>query len=139
MTECNPASAPSGRWTAAHQVGIICGMGDDSRPVVGRDAELRAVDGFLDAAHSRFAVLTLEGEAGIGKTTVWQQGVRRAKARGAQVLPTRPSEAEATLSYAGLADLFDAVGEATIGQLALPLREAISAALAARPGAWHRH
>ena len=108
-------------------------MGDDSRPVVGRDAELRAVDGFLDAAHSRFAVLTLEGEAGIGKTTVWQQGVRRAKARGAQVLPTRPSEAEATLSYAGLADLFDAVGEATIGQLALPLREAISAALLRAP------
>ena len=108
-------------------------MGDDSRPVVGRDAELRAIDTFLDAARHRFAVLTVEGEPGIGKTTVWLEGMRRARALGAHVLATRPSEAEATLSYAGLADLLDPVGEATIGQLALPLGEAISAALLRAP------
>jgi DNA-binding CsgD family transcriptional regulator len=108
-------------------------MEDDSRPVVGRDAELRALDTFLDSARHRFAVLTVEGEAGIGKTTVWLEGMRRAKMRGAQVLATRPNEAEATLSYAGLADLLDPVGEATIGQLALPLGEAISAALLRAP------
>ncbi len=108
-------------------------MGDDSRPVVGRDAELRAVDGFLDAARHRFEVLTVEGEAGIGKTTMWLECVRRAKLRGAHVLATRPSEAEATLSYAGLADLLDPVGEATIGQMALPLQEAVAAALFRAP------
>jgi DNA-binding CsgD family transcriptional regulator len=112
---------------------MICVMGDDSGPVVGRDAELRAVDGFLDAARHRLEVLTVEGEAGIGKTTVWLECMRRAKLRGAQVLATRPSEAEATLSYAGLADLLDPVGEAIIGQLALPLREAVLAALLRAP------
>ncbi|MHB8531912.1 MAG: AAA family ATPase [Solirubrobacteraceae bacterium] len=108
-------------------------MEDDSSPVLGRDAELRAVDGFLDSARTRFAVLTVEGDAGIGKTTVWREGVRRARARGARLLQTRPSEAEASLSYAGLADLFDAVGDAAVGELAPPMRDAISAALLRAP------
>jgi DNA-binding CsgD family transcriptional regulator len=108
-------------------------MGDDRELIVGRDAELGAVEAFLTTAQSHLVVLTFEGEAGIGKTTIWLEAVRRAGARGTRVLVTRPSEAEATLSYAALSDLFDAVTDATVSQLPVPQREAISAALLRAP------
>jgi DNA-binding CsgD family transcriptional regulator len=101
--------------------------------IVGRDAELGAVDAFLTTARTHFAVLTIEGEAGIGKTTIWLEALRRAGAQGTRVLRTRPSEAEATLSYAGLADLFDAVTDGTVSQLPVPQRDAIFAALLRAP------
>jgi hypothetical protein len=37
---------------------------------VGRERELSLAEGFLGSAGERFSVLVLEGEAGIGKTTV---------------------------------------------------------------------
>ena len=104
-------------WTIGRGSPSSCVMTDDPSAVVGRDAELAAIDGFLDAARTRFALLTLEGEPGIGKTTIWLEAVRRAASRGTRVLQTRPSEAEATLSYAALADLFDAVTDETISSL----------------------
>ena len=91
------------------------------------------MDAFLSTARTCCAVLALEGEPGIGKTTVWLEALRRARARGARVLLTHPSEAEATLSYAALADVFDAVTDATINKLPVPQREAITAALLRTP------
>lgn len=38
--------------------------------VIGRERELLLADEFLQAAGERFAILGLEGEPGIGKTTV---------------------------------------------------------------------
>ena len=101
--------------------------------IVGRDTEIKAVDAFLTTARTHYAVLTLEGEAGIGKTTIWLEALRRGGRRRARVLATRPNEAEATLSYTALADLFDAVPDATIDQLPAPQRVAISAALLRAP------
>ena len=46
--------------------------------IVGRDAELAAIDDFLDRDR-RSGVLLLEGEAGIGKTTLWLRGSRRGR------------------------------------------------------------
>lgn len=108
---------------------IIGVMPDARKQIVGRDAELGAVDALLTTIQSRFAVLTFEGDAGIGKTTVWLEALRRARERGAQVLVTRPTEAEVSLSYAGLTDLFDAIADGVIAKLPAPQREAISAAL----------
>ncbi|HVC76880.1 MAG TPA: AAA family ATPase [Candidatus Micrarchaeaceae archaeon] len=113
--------------------GIIGMMEEARNPIVGRDAELEAVDALLTRVESGFAVLTLEGEAGIGKTTVWLEALRRARERRAQVLVTRPTEAEVSLSYAGLTDLFDAVADGVIAGLPVPQREAISAALLRSP------
>jgi len=104
-------------------------MQEARSPIVGRDAELGAVDALLTTARNRFAVLTLEGAAGIGKTTVWLEALRLARERGAQVLVTRPTEAEVSLSYAGLTDLFEVVTDRLIAELPLPQRDAISAAL----------
>jgi hypothetical protein len=50
--------------------------------VVGREAELRAVDEILVAAREGLGALVFEGEPGIGKTTVWREGISRAGAQG---------------------------------------------------------
>ena len=49
----------------------------------------------------------LEGEPGIGKTTLWQAGVEAARERGCVVLLARPAEAERELSFSGLGDLLE--------------------------------
>ena len=55
------------------------------------------------------AALVLEGEAGIGKSTLWLAGVEHARARGLRVLSSRPAEAERGLAHVGLGDLFEDV------------------------------
>lgn len=73
--------------------------------VVGRDAERRAIDAWLDAA--RPASLLISGEAGIGKSTLWSYAVERAADRGDRVLAWRASNAERELAFAALTALFD--------------------------------
>jgi DNA-binding CsgD family transcriptional regulator len=101
--------------------------------VVGRDAELGAIERFLDDARARFTALVLEGEPGIGKTTVWREATRRAEERGYRVLSCRPVQAEATLAFASLGDLLAPVGEATVAMLPEPQRVALEVALLQRP------
>src|SRR5436190_1467992 len=43
--------------------------------VVGRDAELAEIGSFLDLASGAPRVLLIEGDAGIGKTTLWRVAV----------------------------------------------------------------
>lgn len=62
------------------------------------------VERFLDSSGGPSA-LVIEGEAGIGKTTLWLAACEKARARGDHVATTRPSEAESVLAYAGIADL----------------------------------
>ena len=83
--------------------------------IFGRDLELAAMERFLDGAPTWPSAVVIEGEAGIGKTTLWLEAVRRAEERGIRVLRARPAESEQKLSYVALADLvdeaFDEVGE----------------------------
>ena len=62
--------------------------------VVGRDEELASVRDFLDAVDRLPAALVIEGEAGIGKTTLWRAGIAFAEELGYRVLSTRPAQAE---------------------------------------------
>ncbi len=101
--------------------------------VVGRDAELSKLEAILDAVASGTVVLTLAGGAGIGKSTLWSEGVARAERRGMRVLVARPAEVEASLAYAGLADLLGTVAVETRSQLPEPRRRALSAALLEEP------
>ena len=60
--------------------------------VVGRDRELAALADLLGSDERLPAVLLLEGEAGIGKTTLWRAAVEEARARGYGLLTSaRPS------------------------------------------------
>jgi DNA-binding CsgD family transcriptional regulator len=75
--------------------------------VLGRETELDALGRFVDLIPDGPCALTLEGEAGIGKTTLWRACVALAGERKLRILSCGPSEAEARLSYAALADLLE--------------------------------
>ncbi|HEY4018406.1 MAG TPA: AAA family ATPase [Pseudonocardiaceae bacterium] len=96
---------------------------------VGRATELASIGEFIDSIDSGPAVLVLEGEPGIGKTTLLQAGVDQADQRGFQVLSCHPSAAEATLSFAALADLLADVTPTLLESLPEPQRQAIDVVL----------
>jgi hypothetical protein len=97
--------------------------------LVGREEELAAVAGFLEEPHDGPAVLVLEGEAGIGKSTLWQAAADDARARGLTVLASRPAEAERSLAHAGLGDLLEHVADETLPRLSAPRRRALHVTL----------
>jgi DNA-binding CsgD family transcriptional regulator len=97
--------------------------------VVGRDIELARVDKWLDASRSGPARILLEGEAGIGKTTLWRSAVDAAARRGFRALIARPSEGDSSLAYAGLADLLTNVEREFFAALPEPQRQALDVAL----------
>ena len=100
--------------------------------VVGRERELSLAREFLDSARERLSVLALEGEAGIGKTTVWREVVRLAEARGFQVLACRPAEAEERLTFSALTDLLEPVPDDAFEVLSEAQRRALDVALLRR-------
>jgi predicted ATPase len=99
------------------------------RPVIGREHEIAVVSAFLDSLPLGPRALVLEGEAGIGKSTVWFEAVRIAEARGYRVLRARPAESEARLSYAALADLIGPAFDDARAQLPGPQELALAATL----------
>jgi DNA-binding CsgD family transcriptional regulator len=97
--------------------------------VVGREAELASIHAFLDRPAGGLAALVLEGEAGIGKSTLWLAGVEVAQGHGFRVLVSRPAEAERGLTHAGLGDLFERVLDDVLPALSPPRRRALEVAL----------
>jgi DNA-binding CsgD family transcriptional regulator/DNA polymerase III delta prime subunit len=97
--------------------------------IVGREEEVAALHGFLDQEAEGPRALVLEGQAGIGKSTLWLAGVARARERGYRVLLSRPAEAERELAYAGLGDLFEAALSEIGPTLSPARRQALEAAL----------
>ncbi|MHB8657671.1 MAG: ATP-binding protein [Solirubrobacteraceae bacterium] len=85
----------------------------------------------------RVAVLVLEGDAGIGKTTVWREAWRRAQELGTSVLWCRPSAVEAKFSFSALGDLLARLDEGVFGALPDPQREALEVALLRRAPSGH--
>src|SRR5690349_6647056 len=102
---------------------------DDRVDVIGRGAELEAVDRFVDGARDRVDGVTVIGDAGIGKTSVWAEAVRRSAEGGARVLRAAPAESERTLTLAGLTDLLADVDTAELSALPAVQRHAIEIAL----------
>jgi DNA-binding CsgD family transcriptional regulator len=101
----------------------------------GRATELAQIGRFLDEVAAHPAALLIEGEAGIGKTTLWSAGISDARQRGWQVLTCRPVQAEAALSFSALGDLLELVPEAVVSGLPGPQRRALDVALLrAEPG-----
>ncbi|HTK43860.1 MAG TPA: AAA family ATPase [Patescibacteria group bacterium] len=104
-------------------------MNATAAAVVGREAELDAIDAFLAERSALPAALAIDGPAGAGKSTLWQAAVDRATEAGFIVLACRPAGAEAQLSYAALADLLEDHLEAVLPSLPAPQRRALEVAL----------
>jgi DNA-binding CsgD family transcriptional regulator len=97
--------------------------------VFGRPAESHAVADFLDSTSAWPSACVIEGEAGIGKTTVWLAAVDSAADAGYRVLSTRAAEAESVLAYAALADLLRDVDSDAWGRIPAPQRLALDRVL----------
>jgi hypothetical protein len=97
--------------------------------IVGRDEELASVRAFVARAERGPAALVLEGEPGIGKSTLWLAGVEHARRQGSRTLASRPAEAERSLAHVALGDLLEAVLADVLPTLPAPRRRALEAAL----------
>ena len=97
--------------------------------IIGREAELSVVQAFLDRPAEGLRALVLEGDAGIGKSTLWLAGVAAARERGFAVVSSRPAETERTLAYVVMGDLFGHVWPEVLAALPAPRRRAFEAAL----------
>ncbi|MGZ3144460.1 ATP-binding protein [Lentzea chajnantorensis] len=100
--------------------------------LVGRERELAAAAEVLARAQERTARLLLSGEAGIGKSALWERVLADAAERGCTVLSCRPVESEAQLAFGGLVDLFDRLPDSAFTLLPQPQRTALEVALLRR-------
>jgi predicted ATPase len=96
--------------------------------VVGREEELTALAGFLDGPPPP-SILLIDGEAGIGKTTLWREGVAWGGQRGLRALACSPAESETQLPFAAAGDLLGAEAAPVLDSLPQPQRRALAAAL----------
>lgn len=88
-----------------------------------------AIADLLESAATGPSALIIEGEAGIGKTTLWLTALDHARERGFHVLSAQPSAAESVQAYASLADLLDGVDPVTWADFPAPQRIAIDQVL----------
>ena len=99
-------------------------------PIVGRTAELGEVDTwFAGSNHARAALLVIQGQAGIGKTSIWSEAASRASQAGWQVLSCRSGASDAALAYVGLTDLLSVIPDDVLRTLPEPQRRPLAIAL----------
>ena len=96
--------------------------------LIGRDEELLGMERFLEAVPRGARALLVEGEAGAGKTALWEAALGLATAAGMRTITARPTEAETSFAHAALGDLLGAHSEALAG-LPDPQRRALEIAL----------
>ena len=97
--------------------------------LIGRSAEVERIAALLDAPAAMSAALIIEGEPGIGKSTLWFDAVENARRHGIRVLTARTSAVESVLAYATLADLLAEVDPQIWADLPDPQRRGLEAAL----------
>src|SRR5213078_323733 len=106
------------------------GAGVEPHPgPIGRQAEREALAGFASSLRRGPAALVIEGPLGVGKTTLWKEGLRIAESRGFRTLVARPSEAELPLAYSALGDLMERVPAEALATLPAAQRRAVESAL----------
>ena len=101
--------------------------------IIGRESELAILHRFLDSIPAGPSALLLSGDPGIGKTTVWQEGLAGALLRRYRTLSCGPVEAETRLSYAALGDLLEPILEEALPTVPEPQRQALEVALLRSP------
>jgi DNA-binding CsgD family transcriptional regulator len=107
-----------------------------TRPaIVGREEEAATLAAFV-AGRGEPRALVLTGEAGMGKTTLWQAALATAREQGVRMLAARASEVELQLPYVALSDLLEEVEIAEVSGVPAPQRRALEIAMfRTEPGA----
>jgi len=101
--------------------------------LVGRSAEQSAIVEFFRPGQDGVRCLLLEGEPGIGKTSLWRAARSAAGALGYRLLSSAPTEVETGLPHAVLGDLLHPVPDEALASLPGPLRTALEVALFRAP------
>jgi DNA-binding CsgD family transcriptional regulator len=96
--------------------------------VFGREAEFEVLAGFVGSQADAGSLL-IEGEPGIGKTTLWRAAVAHAAGLDRRVLSSSPASAESQLSFAGLDDLLAGALPDVAADLPIPQVRALQLAL----------
>src|SRR2546425_3876225 len=96
---------------------------------LGRESELVAVTRFMESLPHGLSGLLLEGDSGIGKTTLLKEALDRATRTGCRVLISNPGLAEMKQPFAGLGDLVQDAGDDALTGLPDPQRRALDVAL----------
>jgi ATP/maltotriose-dependent transcriptional regulator MalT len=109
---------------------LIAQMSGD---VIGRAAELAAIEQLLDAVLAGPAAMVLEGDPGIGKTTLLRAAHVAAERRKIRVLGCEARAPETRLAYDALGDLLSGVEAADVAALPRPQCDALSGALLCKP------
>ena len=104
---------------------------------VERRPESAAIRSFLERALSEPAGLVIEGEAGIGKTTLIRSAAGAAAADGFRVLATRGAPTEVQYAFAAVADLLRDIEPDVLADLPEVQRDALSAVLVLDDSASH--
>jgi DNA-binding CsgD family transcriptional regulator len=98
-----------------------------------QEARVEVAGSLLSDLRADGGGLLIEGSAGIGKTHVWAEVLRLARASGTRVLTAQPVEAETRLAGGGLIDLLRDVTDDEIAVLPQPQSQALLAALLRTP------
>ena len=83
---------------------------------------------FLETVPVGARAFLIGGDAGVGKTSLWQAALGRAESAGLRALVARPTEAETSFAFAALGDLLGADPE-VLEDLPRPQRRALEVAL----------
>jgi hypothetical protein len=103
--------------------------GGTARPtLVGREQEAISLAAFVDGRDEARALI-LTGEAGMGKTTLWQQALAEARQGGIRILAARASEVELQLPFVALTDLLEDVDLTGVTGVPAPQLRALEVAL----------
>lgn len=121
--------AALGRDAELAQIDAWLGTPTDQVDAGQPEASQAAVTSALATSVLATSVLAIQGEPGIGKTTLWAEALQRARHRGWTILSCRPSRSDAGLSHAGLADLLRGVPDQALAGLPSPQRRPLLVAL----------
>jgi DNA-binding NarL/FixJ family response regulator len=97
--------------------------------IIGRDRELEEIRKLLEPRRTGARILLLEGDAGMGKTTLMRATIDEARARGYRVLTSTPARSETQLSASALRDLLDKAFDEISHEMPPPQRRALAAIL----------